>query len=90
MIITEKVSESKKRINNSFDGKKADQVLKVCPICKAVWEKIVFNQTTEYKYYHNFPRYGKEKSVCSSCFIRIKNKYYHNSEVLVPTLNSAE
>jgi hypothetical protein len=46
---------------------------------------MVFNQTVDYKYYHNFPRYGKKRGVCPSCAIRTKNKYYHNSEVLDPS-----
>ena len=65
--------------------KKADKDLKACPVCDVVWEVMVFNQTMDYKYYHNFPRYGKKKAVCPSCTIRIKNKYYHNSEVLDPS-----
>ena len=52
---------------------------------KTVWEIMVFNQTYDYKYYYNFPRYGKKKAVCPSCTIRIKNKYYHNSEVIEPS-----
>ena len=78
-------NQRKTRITNNFDAKKADQDLKACPVCRVVWEVMVFNQTIDYKYYHNFPRYGKKKSVCPSCSIRIKNKYYHNSEVLDPT-----
>ena len=30
-------------------------------------------------------RYGKKKAVCPSCTIRIKNKYYHNTEVIEPS-----
>ena len=74
----------KKEPKNNFDAKKADKDLKACPVCSVVWEIMVFNQTLDYKYYHNFPRYGKKKSVCPSCTIRMKNKYYHNSEVLDP------
>ena len=74
----------KKHIKNNFDARKADQALKACPVCKAGWEIMVFNKTIDYKYYHNFPRYGKEKAVCPSCTIRIKNKYYHNAEVQEP------
>ena len=46
---------------NNFDAKKADNDLGACPVCKVVWEVMVFNQTIDYKYYHNFPRYGKVK-----------------------------
>ena len=66
-------------------GNKADKDLKACPVCNVVWEIMVFNQTLDYKYYHNFPRYGKKKGVCPSCSIRMKNKYYHNTEVMEPT-----
>ena len=70
------------RIN--VDARKADQELKACPSCNAVWEVRNYNQTTEYKYYRNFPRYGKKKSVCPSCTIRTKNKYYANHKVVEP------
>ena len=75
-------NERKERVPNNFDAKKADNDLRACPVCKVVWEVMVFNQTIDYKYYHNFPRYGKEKGTCPSCAQRIKNKYYHNSEVI--------
>ena len=92
MTILEAVSEGldlkhaneKREIRNNFDARKADSELKACPSCKVVWEIMTYNQTVEYKYYHNFPRFGKSKSVCPSCSIRIKNKYYHNQEVLDP------
>ena len=74
----------KKEVKNNFDARKADQDLRACPVCKAVWEIMVFNKTIDYKYYHNFPRYGKKKAGCPSCTIRIKNKYYHNAEVRDP------
>ena len=77
-------NEKKDRVPNNYDAKKADKDLRACPGCSAVWEVMVFNQTIDYKYYHNFPRYGKKKGVCPSCAIRTKNKYYHNSEVLDP------
>tara|TARA_B100000767_G_scaffold270164_1_gene293306 strand:- start:906 stop:1187 length:282 start_codon:yes stop_codon:yes gene_type:complete len=80
-----KHSNEKRQVKNNFDARKADQDLRVCPSCKAVWEIMVFNQTVDYKYYHNFPRYGKKRGVCPSCAIRTKNKYYHNSEVLDPS-----
>ena len=57
----------KKEPKNNFDAKKADKDLKACPVCKTVWEVMVFNQTLDYKYYQNFPRYGKKKGVCPSC-----------------------
>ena len=69
----------------NVDARKADQELRACPVCRAVWEVRYYNQTAEYKYYRNFPRYGKKKSVCSSCSIRTKNKYYSNREVLEPS-----
>tara|TARA_Y100000996_G_scaffold378455_1_gene331132 strand:+ start:761 stop:1045 length:285 start_codon:yes stop_codon:yes gene_type:complete len=77
-------NEKKDRVPNNYDAKKADQDLRACPECSAVWEIMVFNQTVDYKYYYNFPRYGKKKGICPSCSIRTKNKYYHNSEVLDP------
>ena len=55
----------KKEPKNNFDAKKADKDLKACPVCNVVWEIMVFNQTLDYKYYHNFPRYGKKKSMLS-------------------------
>ena len=54
-------NERKDRVPNNYDAKKADQDLRACPVCSAVWEVMVFNQTVDYKYYHNFPRYGKKK-----------------------------
>ena len=92
MSILEAVSKGKdlkhfndrKEIRNNFDARKADQDLKACPACKVVWEIMVFNKTIDYKYYYNFPRYVKKRGVCPSCKIRIKNKYYHNSEVQDP------
>ena len=74
----------KREIRNNFDARKADSELKVCPSCKVVWEVMTYNQTTEYKYYHNFPRFGKSRLICPSCTIRMKNKYYYNQEVLDP------
>ena len=79
------LNETKIKSMSNFDARKADQELRACPVCKVVWEVMVFNQTIDYKYYHNFPRYGKEKGTCPSCAQRIKNKYYHNSEVIDPS-----
>ena len=79
-----KNSNEKKESKNNFDAKKADKDLRVCPTCKVVWEVMVFNHTVGYKYYHNFPRFGKKRGICPSCTIRMKNKYYHNKEVLDP------
>ena len=79
-----KSNEKKDKTPNNYDAKKADKDLRVCPTCKVVWEIMVFNQTEDYKYYYNFPRYGKKKGICPSCSIRIKNKYYYNAEVLDP------
>ncbi len=53
----------KKEVKNNFDARKADQDLKACPVCKAVWEIMVFNNTIDYKYYQNYTRNGKEKAV---------------------------
>ena len=39
----------KKEVKNNFDARKADQDLKACPVCKAVWEIMVFNKTIDYK-----------------------------------------
>ena len=44
----------KKEVKNNFDARKADQDLKACPVCRVVWEIMVFNKTIDYKYYHNF------------------------------------
>jgi len=74
----------RKDSHNNFDAKKADNDLKACPSCRLVWEITVSNNTIEHKYYRNFPTFGKEKSVCPGCKIRIKNKYYNNAEVLDP------
>ena len=74
----------KKDSHNNFDAKKADHDLKACPCCGLVWEIAVSNNTIEHKYYGNFPTFGKVKSVCPGCKIRIKNKYYRNSEVVDP------
>ena len=41
----------KKEVKNNFDARKADQDLRACPVCKAVWEIMVFNKTIDYKYY---------------------------------------
>ena len=45
-------NERKERAPNNFDAKKADNDLRACPVCKVVWEVMVFNQTVDYKYYH--------------------------------------
>ena len=47
-------NERKERVPNNFDAKKADNDLRACPVCKVVWEVMIFNQTIDYKYYHNF------------------------------------
>ena len=47
-------NERKERVPNNFDAKKADNDLRACPVCKVVWEVMIFNQTVDYKYYHNF------------------------------------
>ena len=65
----------------NFDAKKADNDLKACPSCKMVWQVREFNDTIEYQYYDSVPRYGKIKKVCPRCKIRMKNKYYNNTEV---------
>ena len=79
-----KHAHERRESTRNFDARKADQDLRVCPKCDVVWEIMVFNQTKEYKYYHNFPKFGKKKGVCYSCVVRIKNKYYHNTEVVNP------
>jgi len=56
-----KHANERREVKNNFDARKADNDLRVCPTCKAVWEIMVFNQTIDYKYYHNFPKYGKKK-----------------------------
>ena len=79
---TERVQFSEERSTSyNFDAKKADNDLKACPSCKMVWQIREFNDTVEFKYYDSIPRYGKTKKVCIRCKIRIKNKYYSNSEV---------
>ena len=65
---TEKRKEPKKKADRYFlDGKVADRELKVCNLCKIVWQRHVFNGKTTIKYYDEVPRYGKEKCVCPSC-----------------------
>ena len=79
---TERVQFSEERSNSyNFDAKNADNDLKACPSCKMVWQIREFNDTVEFKYYDSIPRYGKTKKVCPRCKIRIRNKYYSNSEV---------
>ena len=70
-----------KHSSYNFDAKKADNDLKACPECKMVWQIREFNDTVEFKYYDSVPSYGKVKKVCPRCKIRMKNKYYTNSEV---------
>ena len=65
---TEKRKEPNKKADRYFlDGKVADRELKVCNLCKIVWQRHVFNGKTTIKYYDEVPRYGKEKCVCPSC-----------------------
>jgi len=66
----------------NFDAKKADNDLKACTRCKMVWQVHEFNDTIQFKYYDNIPRYGKTKKLCPRCKIRMKNKYYTNNEVI--------
>tara|TARA_A100000164_G_scaffold107039_1_gene94379 strand:- start:911 stop:1228 length:318 start_codon:yes stop_codon:yes gene_type:complete len=80
---SEKVQINDERSSSyNFDAKKADNDLKACPNCKMVWQVREFNDTIEFKYYDSIPRYGKVKKVCPRCKIRMKNKYYNNSEVI--------
>ena len=64
----EKRKEPKKRSVRYFsDGRVADRDLKVCNLCKIVWQKHVFNGKVSIMYYDEFPRYGKENNTCPSC-----------------------
>ena len=79
-----KDANQKKRLFRNIDARNADVDLMPCPECRVVWEAITINQTAQYKYYQNFPRFGKKKCVCYSCAVRIKNKYYYNKEIEDP------
>ena len=79
-----KDTNQKKRLFRNIDAINADVDLMACPECGVVWEIITINQTAQYKYYQNFPRFGKKKSICYGCAVRIKNKYYYNKKVKDP------
>tara|TARA_X000001036_G_C20589260_1_gene770064 strand:+ start:458 stop:697 length:240 start_codon:yes stop_codon:yes gene_type:complete len=65
---TEKRKEPKKRANRYFmDGRVADRDLKVCPDCRIVWQRHVFNGKVSIKYYEEVPRYGKVNEICPDC-----------------------
>ena len=59
-------NERKERVPNNFDAKKADNDLRACPVCKVVWEVMIFNQTIDRAFIQTRFRLGpfKEYTLC--------------------------
>ena len=51
---------------HKWDAKRADEILKLCPSCKRVWEECRKDKV-RYEYYPVFPKLGKGRKTCPTC-----------------------
>jgi superfamily II helicase len=58
----------------SYDGKKADNAIKYCEICKRCWEMDYVKKNINH--YEDFPTYKRQRKICKNC---LKNTGAHVS-----------
>ena len=76
---TNKTIKNKYKEKNP-DAEVADKRIKHCQVCNICWEGDKFRNKnssrkkknkTLYRYYKNFPSYGKIKKICPKCEVKI-------------------
>ena len=65
-LSAEQVNQSQKSSNHG-NCVVSDKVLKLCPNCDRVYERLVVVKAKYDKYYVDFPKYGKKTKVCLHC-----------------------
>jgi hypothetical protein len=67
---------TKKKDSCLVEGKHTDERIKYCKYCNCCWEKDYYQSQQKnnsssgkniYRYYKDFPTYGKEKEKCPKC-----------------------
>tara|TARA_Y100001938_G_C7985780_1_gene376804 strand:- start:678 stop:896 length:219 start_codon:yes stop_codon:yes gene_type:complete len=63
------MSSRQKKEKKERSGKKADEILMVCPKCNAVWSDICIGGDRCYNIYRKgeIPTYGKQRKKCKTC-----------------------
>jgi len=65
-LSTNQVHKSQKSSNHG-NAVVSDKVLKLCPECDRVFERLVVAKARYDQYYVDFPKYGKKTKVCLHC-----------------------
>ncbi len=65
-LSAEQVNQSQKSSNHG-NCVVSDKVLKLCPNCDRIYERLVVAKAKYDKYYVDFPKYGKKTKVCLHC-----------------------
>ncbi len=64
-----RMSARQKNQKKERSGKKADEILNVCPNCNGVWSEISLGGDKCYSFYPKgvLPTYGKKREACKKC-----------------------
>ena len=65
-LSSDQVHQSQKSSNHG-NAVVSDKVLKLCPNCDRIYERLVVAKEKYDKYYVDFPKYGKKTKICSHC-----------------------
>ena len=72
--ILEAVSHDRSRIETSedatLDGRTADKAIRLCPVCDTCYDTKYYKDFADMDkviYYKDFPKYGKQKTICPKC-----------------------
>ena len=72
--ILETVSYDRSRIETSedatLDGRTADKAIRLCPVCDTCYDTKYYKDFADMDkviYYKDFPKYGKQKTICPKC-----------------------